>query len=344
MKAIGYIRTGHISKPDSLVEFETDRPEPGPRDLLVEVRGVSVNPVDVKVRNRFEPGDSPKIIGYDAAGIIRKVGNEVRFFKSGDEVFYAGDLNRPGTNAEFQLVDERIVGKKPKSLSFAEAAGFPLTSITAWEILFDSFMLKKGDDQGEHLLIIGAAGGVGSILIQLAKQLTHLNVIATASRPETADWVQQMGADEVVNHRKSLIDQLKALHIEPRYVASLNGTADHFPAIVELIKPRGHITLIDDPKDLEIHTIKPKALSLSWEFMFARSMFQTEDMDQQHKLLNQVSELIDSGKLQSVVNRNLGKLSAETLRNAHLLQESGKVIGKNVIDGFEPSRTPNIEL
>ncbi len=334
MKAIGYVRTGHISEPDSLVEFETSMPEPGPRDLLVEVCGVSINPVDVKVRNRFEPGDSPKIIGYDAAGIIKKVGSEVRFFKPGDEVFYAGDLNRPGTNAEFQLVDERIVGKKPKSLNFAEAAGFPLTSITAWEILFDSFMLKEGDGQGEHLLIIGAAGGVGSILIQLAKQLTQLNVIATASRPETVDWVQRMGADAVINHRESLVDQLKALHIEPRYVASLNGTADHFTETVDLIKPRGHIALIDDPKDLEIHTIKPKALSLSWEFMFARSMFQTKDMDQQHKLLNQVSELIDSGKLKSVVNQNLGKLSAETLSNAHLLQESGKVIGKNVIDGF----------
>ena len=334
MKAIGYNKTGHISKPDSLVEFETGTPEPGPRDLLVEVRGVSVNPVDVKVRNRFDPGTTPRIIGYDATGIVRDVGSEVRLFKTGDEVFYAGDLNRPGSNAEYQVVDERIVGRKPESIGFAEAAGFPLTSITAWEILFDSYMLKEGDGEGEQLLIIGAAGGVGSILIQLAKQLTGLEVIATASRPETIRWVEQMGADQVINHRESLVDQIKALGIEPRYVASLNGTEGHFTTIIDLIKPRGHIALIDDPEHLEIHRIKPKALSFSWEFMFARSMFQTQDIKKQHELLNRVSELIDGGKLQSVVNQNLGKLSAEVLRKAHMLQESGTVVGKNVIDGF----------
>ncbi|MGK0310374.1 MAG: zinc-binding alcohol dehydrogenase family protein [Lentimonas sp.] len=334
MKAIGYNKTGHLSEPGSLVEFKTDTPKPEPRDLLVEVLGVSVNPVDVKVRERFEPGNTPKVIGYDAAGIVREVGSEVRFFKTGDEVFYAGDLNRPGSNAEFQIVDERIVGKKPKSLGFADAAGFPLTSITAWEILFDSYMLEEGSGEGEDLLIIGAAGGVGSILIQLAKQLTKLNVIATASRPETIKWVEKMGADRVLNHRESLVDQIRALELEPRYVASLNGTEEHFPGIIDLIKPRGHIALIDDPQNLEIQRIKPKALSLSWEFMFARSMFQTQDMRKQHELLNRVSDLIDNGKLQSVVNQNLGKLSAETLREAHMLQTSGRVIGKNVIGGF----------
>lgn len=334
MRAIGYNRTGHISEPDSLVEFDTGMPNPEPRDLLVEVRGVSVNPVDVKVRKLFAPDATPKIIGYDAAGIVREVGSDVRLFKPGDEVFYAGDLNRPGTNAEFQLVDERIVGKKPKSLDFADASGFPLTSITAWEILFDSFMLKESDGRDEHLLIVGAAGGVGSILIQLAKQLTNLTVIATASRPETVDWVEKMGADQVINHRESLVDQIKTLGLEPRYVASLNGTEGHFSAIVDLIKPRGHIALIDDPQNLEINQIKPKALSFSWEFMFARSMFQTEDMEKQHELLNRVSELIDSGNLQSVVTRNLGKLNVETLRKAHMLQESGRVIGKNVINGL----------
>lgn len=334
MKAIGYNKTGHISEPGSLVEFETGTPDPGPYDLLVEVRGVSVNPVDVKVRNRFDPGTTPRIIGYDAAGIVRKVGSEVRLFKIGDEVFYSGDLNRAGTNAEYQVVDERIAGKKPESLGFAEAAGFPLTSITAWEILFDSYMLEEGGGAGEQLLIIGAAGGVGSILIQLAKQLTNLTVIATASRPETVRWVEQMGADQVINHRESLVDQIKALDIEPRYVASLNGTEGHFPAIVDLIRPRGHIALIDDPEHLEIHRIKPKSLSFSWEFMFARSMFQTQDMEKQHELLNRVSGLIEDGKLQSVVNQNLGKLNAEILRKAHMLQESGTVIGKNVMDGF----------
>jgi len=334
MKAIGYNTLGHISESDSLVEFETNAPKPGARDLLVEVRGVSTNPVDIKVRKLFDPGSTPRITGYDAAGVVLETGSQVSLFKPGDEVFYAGDLNRPGTNAEFQIVDERIVGKKPKSLGFAEAAGFPLTSITAWEILFDAFMLNEGDGKDEHLLIIGAAGGVGSILIQLTKQLTSLNVTATASRPETVQWVKQMGADQVINHRESLVDQMKALDLEPRYVASLNGTEEHFPAIVELIKPRGHIALIDDPKNLDIQRIKPKALNFSWEFMFARSMFQTEDMQQQHELLNRVSELIDNGKLRSVVNQNLGKLNVDTLRNAHLLQESGRVIGKNVIDGF----------
>ena len=334
MRAIGYNKIGRVSELNALVEFEAAKPKPGPRDILVEVRGVSVNPVDVKVRERFEPGDEPRIIGYDGAGVVKDVGRGVRFFKPGDEVFYAGDLNRSGTNAEFQLVDERIVGRKPSSLGFAEAAGFPLTSITAWEILFDSFLLKEKDGGDEQLLIIGGAGGVGSILIQLAKQLTNLTVIATASRPETIRWVEKMGADHVINHRESLVNQVKALDLEPRYVASLNGTAKHFPSIVELIRPRGHIALIDDPDELDIRPIKPKALSLSWEFMFARSMFHTHDMEKQHELLNRVSELIDSKNLQSVVNQNMGKLTAETLNKAHLLQASGTVIGKNVLEGL----------
>ncbi len=334
MRAIGYNKIGRVSELNALVEFEAAKPKPGPRDILVEVRGVSVNPVDIKVRERFEPGDDPRIIGYDGAGVVKDVGRGVRFFKPGDEVFYAGDLNRSGTNAEFQLVDERIVGRKPSSLGFAEAAGFPLTSITAWEILFDSFLLKEKDGGDEQLLIIGGAGGVGSILIQLAKQLTNLTVIATASRPETIRWVEKMGADHVINHRESLVNQVKALDLEPRYVASLNGTAKHFPSIVELIRPRGHIALIDDPDELDIRPIKPKALSLSWEFMFARSMFHTHDMEKQHELLNRVSELIDSKNLQSVVNQNMGKLTAETLNKAHLLQASGTVIGKNVLEGL----------
>ena len=234
----------------------------------------------------------------------------------GDEVFYAGDFTRPGTNSELHAVDERIVGKRPKSLGFAEAAGFPLTSITSWEILFDSFALKEGEGQGESLLIIGGAGGVGSILVQLAKKLTGLTVIATASRPDTIAGVKKMGADHVINHRKSLVDQVKAIGLEPRYVASLNGTEGQFPAIVELIKPRGHIALIDDPLTLDIHSIKPKALSFSWEFMFARSMYQTDDIEKQHELQNRVSELIDDGTLISTVNNNLGKASAKTLEEA----------------------------
>lgn len=337
MKAIGYKQAGPITASDALIEFETATPEIGPHDLLVEVRGISVNPVDVKVRamSQFGPEKGQrKIIGYDAAGIVRELGSEVSKFKVGDEVWYAGEFTRSGTNSEFQAVDERIVGKKPQSLDFAEAAAFPLTSITAWEMLFDSFGLIEGEGRGESLLIVGSAGGVGSIMIQLARKLTGLTVIATTSRPETTAWVKKMGAHHVINHRESLADQVKALGLEPRYVASLNGTEEHFPGIVELIKPRGHIALIDDPQVLDIASIKIKALSFSWEFMFTRSMFQTDDMEKQHELLNRVSALIDQGTIVSTMTGNLGKISAENLTRAHVLQESGRVVGKNVLGGF----------
>ncbi len=337
MKAIGYTQAGPITEPDALIEFETEIPVPGQHDLLVEVRGISVNPVDVKVRAmpQFGPqAGKTKIIGYDAAGIVRQVGGAVTRFKAGDEVFYAGDITRPGTNSEFHLVDERIAGKKPAPLGFAEAAGLPLTSITAWELLFDSFGLHEGEGLGESLLVVGGAGGVGSILIQLARKLTGLTVIATASRPETVEWVKKMGADHVISHRESLVDQVRDLGVAPRYVAALNGTGEHFPAILELIKPRGHVALIDDPGALDISPGKLKALSFSWEFMFARPMFQTEDMDAQHVLLNRISELVDDGTLVSTVTRNLGALCAATLKEAHVLQEGGRVIGKNVLDGF----------
>jgi len=293
-----------------------------------------MNPVDTKVRTRIAPENGIKVIGYDAAGVVREIGSKVSKFKVGDEVFYSGDLTRPGTNSEFHAVDERLVGRKPKSLDFAEAAGFPLTSITAWELLFDSLALKEGGGIGESLLILGGAGGVGSILIQLAKKLTGLTVIATASRPETIEWVKRMGADHVINHRESLVEQINELGIQPRYVASLNGTGQHFPAIVELIKPRGHMALIDDPDGIDIRLGKTKALSFSWEFMFTRSMFQTEDIEKQHELLNRVSELIDNGELISTMTNNLGDMSVETLKEAHIQQESGRVIGKNVLNGF----------
>ena len=334
MKAIGYKKAGPVSAKDSLIEFETQAPALRPKDLLVEVKGISVNPVDVKVRASMEPESEVKIIGYDASGIVRQTGGEVTGFKVGDEVYYAGDITRPGTNADLHAVDERLVGKKPASLGFAEAAGFPLTSITAWEILFDLLGLEEGQHQDEAILIIGGAGGVGSILIQLAKKLTGLTVVATASRPETIEWARKMGADHVINHRESLVDQVKDLGLEPGYVASLSGTQQHFPSIVELIKPRGHITIIDDPGSLDVSSLKLKALSFSWEFMFARSMYQTGDMDKQRDLLNRVSRLIDTGVLTSTVTNHLGKISAETLKAAHELQESGRAIGKNVLEGF----------
>ena len=334
MKAIGYQDAGPITAPNALIELVTDTPQPGPNDLLVEVRGISVNPVDVKVRASAQPDNGPRILGFDAAGVVQAVGSAVTRFRPGDEVFYAGDITRPGTNAALHVVDERIVGRKPASLGFAEAAGMPLTSITAWELLFDSLGLKEGEGAGESLLVIGGAGGVGSILIQLAKQLTGLTVIATASRDDTRAWVEKMGADQVINHRNPLDEEMKALGISPRYVASLTHTQQHFASTVKLIKPRGHIALIDDPDALDIAAIKPKALSFSWEFMFARSMFQTDDMDAQHQLLNRVSALLDDGTLLSTVNHHGGVLNVENLRAAHELQESGKAIGKTVLDGL----------
>ena len=337
MKAIGYADAGPINTENALFEFEADMPEPGPHDLLVEVRGISVNPVDVKVRALMQPEGGPRILGFDAAGVVKDVGSEVSRFRTGDEVFYAGDFMRAGSNAGYQCVDERIVGRKPSSLGFAEAAGMPLTSITAWEILFDSFGLKEGDGAGDALLVIGGAGGVGSILIQLAKKLTGLEVIATASRPDTEAWVRKMGADHVVNHRKPLDEEMGALGISPRYVAALTNTDQHIGSIVELIKPRGHIALIDDPEALDIMPLKFKAISLSWEFMFTRPMFQTEDIDVQHKLLSRVAELLDDGTLLSTVNKHGGELNVANLRAAHEFQESGAAIGKTVLGGFGQS-------
>lgn len=334
MKAIGHTEACPIDAENALIEFETDVPETGPNDLLVEVRGVSMNPVDVKVRALMQPEGGPRILGWDAAGVVAAIGSDVTRFQPGDDVFYAGDLLRPGSNAEFQLVDERIVGRKPSSLGFTEAAGIPLTAITAWEILFDSFGLKEGEGAGNAMLVIGGAGGVGSILIQLAKKLTGLEVIATASRPDTEEWVRKMGADHVVNHRKALDEELKTLGISPRFVAALTNTDQHIAAVVELIAPRGHIALIDDPEALDIKPLKFKAITLSWEFMFTRPMFQTDDIDMQHQLLNRVADLLDDGTLLSTVNKHGGELNVENLRAAHEFQESGAAIGKTVLDGF----------
>ncbi|MFK8029385.1 MAG: zinc-binding alcohol dehydrogenase family protein [Gammaproteobacteria bacterium] len=333
MKAIGYTKAGPIEAADALVEFAAPSPKPGANDLVVEVKAVSVNPVDTKVRQNVAPESGNKVIGYDAAGVVTQVGSDVSLFKVGDEVFYAGDLTRPGTNSELHVVDERIVGRKP-SLSFTDAAALPLTSITAWEMLFDSFGLVEGEGEGDSILIVGGAGGVGSIMIQLVKQLTKLRVVTTASRQETRDWVELMGADYVINHREPLAAQVKELGLEPRHVALLTATDQHFDSIVELIKPRGHIGLIDDPQSLNIKPAKPKALSISWEFMFTRSMFQTDDMIKQHELLNRVADLVDAGKIKTTATNNLGRMSVSALSEAHVLQESGRAIGKTVLEGF----------
>ncbi|MDA0831384.1 MAG: zinc-binding alcohol dehydrogenase family protein [Proteobacteria bacterium] len=331
MKAIGYQKMGPIETA-GFTEFSTDIPDVGVHDLLVEVHGVSLNPVDTKVRKRAEPEGAPKVLGYDAAGIVKKIGSAVSKFSIGDEVFYAGDITRPGTNSELHVVDERIVGKKPSSLGMAEAAGIPLTSITAWELLFDSLGITESDN--EAILVIGGAGGVGSILIQLAKKLTKLTVIATASRQDTIDWVKKMGADHVIDHSKPIDTEIEAMGIQPKYVAALTGTEGHFDAIINLIKPRGAVAFIDDPEVLNIKSGKQKALRFAWELMFTRPMFNTPDMDEQHKILNRVSKMLDDGTLISTVTNNLGKLSPKTIVEAHKQQESGRVIGKNVLEGL----------
>ncbi len=334
MKAIGYRKSLPIGDPDALLAVELPDPEPGPHDLLVEVMGGSVNPVDVKVRMRAEPESGHRILGFDAAGIVRAVGSGVARFRPGDEVYYAGDIGRTGTNAQLHVVDERIVGRKPRRLDWAAAAALPLTAITAWEMLFDCFDLVEGEGGGDALLAIGGAGGVGSILIQLAKALTGLRVVATASRAESRDWCLRMGADAVIDHTQDMRAQLVEMGVTPRYVAALSGSDRHFGSIVELIAPRGEIALIDDPQELDIAKIKPKALSFHWEFMFARPAFETDDMDTQHRLLMRVADLIDDGRVAGTATRNLGPLSVETLKEGHRLQESGRAIGKTVFEAL----------
>jgi zinc-binding alcohol dehydrogenase family protein len=293
-----------------------------------------MNPVDTKVRNNMAPESGTRILGYDAAGVVTAVGSKAGLFKPGDEVFYAGDLTRQGTNAALHAVDERIVGRKPTSLNFTEAAALPLTAITAWELMFDSLRLEEGGGEGETILVIGGAGGVGSILIQLVKALTRLTVVTTASRPQTEDWVRKMGADHVINHHEPLAAQLETLNLVPRYVAGLTATDQHFEALVNLLQPRGHLALIDDPGPVDISIMKLKALTLSWEFMFTRSMYETDDMIVQHELLNRVADMVDAATLLTTATHHGGTMSVKTLTAAHVLQESGRAIGKTVLDGF----------
>ncbi|MDR6915424.1 zinc-binding alcohol dehydrogenase family protein [Pseudomonas sp. 3296] len=335
MKAITF--TQHalpIDHPQALIDISLSVPKPGPRDLLVEVRAVSVNPVDTKVRAGTFTKE-PKILGWDATGIVREVGSEVTLFQPGDEVFYAGSIVRTGSYSEFHLVDERIVGHKPRTLSAADAAALPLTSITAWELLFDRLGVAEGAGEGKYLLITGAAGGVGSMLVQLARQLTRLTVIGTASRQETADWVRQLGAHHVIDHSQPLLAQLQALDVpEIDYVASLTHTEQHFAQLIDVLKPQGRLGVIDDPDSLDVMPLKRKSLSLHWELMFTRSLYETPDMINQHHLLNRVSALIDQGVLQTTVGEHFGAINAANMRRAHALVESGKARGKIVLEGF----------
>lgn len=338
MKAVGYKKSLPIDAADSLIDFEAAKPEPAGRDIRVAVKAISVNPVDTKVRKRAEPpAGEIKILGYDAAGVVDAVGPDVTLYKAGDEVWYAGSILRQGTNSEFHLVDERIVGKKPKSLSFAQAAALPLTSITAWELLFDRLGAAQSKSaENRSILIVGGAGGVGSILIQLARKLTGLTVIATASRPESTTWCLDLGAHHVIDHSRPMKEQIAALKAPPvGLIAALTNTEQHYQALADIVAPQGKIGLIDDPATPpNIMLLKGKAVSLHWESMFTRSSFQTEDMIEQHKLLDEVADLIDSGVLRTTLDKTLGKIDAANLKKAHALIEGGRSTGKLVLEGW----------
>lgn len=338
MKAVGLTRYLPIENPASLVDVVVEKPRATGRDILVKVIAISVNPVDTKVRapkDRVE--EVPKILGWDVAGIVEEVGPDCSLFRPGDEVFYAGSIARQGGNSEYHLVDERIVGRKPASLNFAEAAALPLTSITAWEALFTRMSISPDSDanKGKSLLIIGAAGGVGSIAIQLAKQ-AGLIVIGTASRPETVDWVKSMGADYTINHHEPLLPQLEAIGFSSvPYIFCLNALEKHWAGISEAVSPQGVVCAIDDPASpLNLNLLKQKSATFVWEFMFTRSLYETDDMIEQHLLLNLIADAVDHQQLKTTLSEVLGPISAEHLRQAHKLLESNRTIGKVVLENF----------
>ncbi len=331
MRAIGHTIGGTS---EVLHEIDTSDPVAGPRDLLVSVRAISVNPVDTKVRANDPPG--LRILGWDVAGVVVSVGAEVTMFKPGDEVWYAGDITREGANSELHIVDERIVADKPTTINFEAAAAMPLTSITAWEMLFDRLGVAPGSGEGDTIVIIGAAGGVGSMLVQLARQLTKLRVIGTASRPETVEWVKRMGAHDVVDHRLGVAAEVRKLGVRSaRYVVGLTHSTEHWPDICDIVAPQGAVGLIDDPGLLDMGRLKQKSVSFHWEFMFTRSMYQTEDMDKQHRLLSKIASLVDSGTIASTVTERLGIISATNVRLAHEMLESGRTCGKVVMAGWQ---------
>ncbi|PTY08006.1 zinc-binding alcohol dehydrogenase family protein [Opitutaceae bacterium EW11] len=337
MKLVSYHQSLPISDPSSFLDLTGDAPRPGPRDLLVEVRAISVNPVDAKIRGGGGPGRPDgdlQILGWDAAGVVKEIGGDVTLFKPGDEVYYAGSVDRAGSYAEFQCVDERLVGRRPRTLEFAASAALPLATITAWEMMFDRLRIEK--EETGVLLVVGGAGGVGSIALQLARQLTGLTVIATASRPETHQWCRRMGAHQVVDHSQPLARQVKAL--APGgvdYTLALTRTEDHFDELIEAMAPQGALALIENPaRPLELTKLKPKSLSLHWEFMFTRSRYQTPDMGEQGRLLSEVADLVDAGRIQTTMHTHLGRIDAAHLKKAHALVETGTTIGKIVLAGF----------
>ena len=336
MKAIGYREPLPIDHPASLEDLVLPVPVPGVRDLLVRVAAISVNPVDTKVRRGAapEPGQA-RVLGWDAVGTVEAIGAEVQNFQPGDRVYYAGSITRPGANAELHAVDERIAALAPRSLDDAQAAALPLTTITAWELLFDRLRVPQGGGAGQTLLVTGGAGGVGSILIQLARQLTQLRVVATASRPETRRWCLDLGAHAVIDHSKPLAAELRAAGIgEVDMVASLTQTQQHYAQIIESLKPQGQLAVIDDMPVLDAMPLKTKCISLHWEMMFARSRFTTPDIAEQGKLLAEVAALVDAGRIRTTANASFGTINAANLRKAHALIESGKAQGKVVLQGF----------
>ncbi|MFN3228072.1 zinc-binding alcohol dehydrogenase family protein [Rhodobacteraceae bacterium CCMM004] len=336
MKAVGFTQYLPVEDANAFLDVEIDKPTPTGHDILVNVKAVAINPVDTKVRApKDKVEETPRVIGYDASGVVEAVGPDVTIFKPGDEVYYAGDITRSGTNQEFHLVDARIVGRKPKSLSHAEAAALPLTTITAYESFFDRLGIDRdGADAGQSIFIIGAGGGVGSIGIQLAKA-AGLTVIATASRPETSNWVKELGADHVVNHREDMVAQVRELGIQHVDHIAIFNDMRHWDAAVELIRPQGGIVSIDDTHHpMPMDGMKMKAASFHWELMFARSMHQTPDMIEQHNLLSYVADEIDAGRIKTTVSEVMSPINAANMREAHRLVETGQAKGKIVVEGF----------
>lgn len=339
LKAVGLYKYLPIDQTDSLLDLEIDTPNPQARELLVKVHAIGVNPVDTKMRApQDKVEDSPRILGWDVAGVVETVGPEVNLFKPGDEVFYAGSFIQPGCNSEFHIVDERIVGAKPKSLDFAQAAALPLTSITAWEALFDRLGVdSNGGDMGKQLLILGGAGGVGSIATQLAKQVAKLTITSTASRPESRKWCKELGVDHVINHYLDIPEQVSELGINGyNYILCFNDTDEHWQSMASVIAPQGKIcSIVETAADVDLGALKSKSATFVWEFMFTRSMYETDDMVEQHNLLNRVSELIDAGKVKTTINKLLEPINAKNLKTAHAIIESRHSIGKIVLQGWK---------
>ncbi|QBR82911.1 zinc-binding alcohol dehydrogenase family protein [Legionella israelensis] len=334
MKAVVYHLATNAQEQSGFKDVELAQPEAKGRDLLIEVKAVSVNPVDYKVKNKLKQANQQdRVLGWDAAGIVKEVGSEVCLFKPGDEVWYAGDITRDGSNSEYQLVDERIVGHKPKTIRFEQAAALPLTGITAWELVFDSLALPK--DEPLNVLVIGAAGGVGSILLQILKTLTKCHVIASFGREESKQWLLSLGADLTLNHRQNIQAQLNDNKIKAvDAIISLTHTQDYIEQYAEIIAPRGKIAFIDDPQNFNVMAFKPKSVSIHSEFMFTRPTYQTEDMQKHHDILNTLAELVDKKIIQSTAANHFGTINASNLSRAHELIESGKSVGKCVLSSF----------